>query len=352
LFDAVRPGVVEALGPLLESSRVAKAMHDCREDSAALFHQHGVRLRAVLDTQAAHTALERHRGNPPHQASQSDLLRLKLNVEDPPEVAEVKTQMRDDDRLWAKRPLNGILARYALHGVAHLLPLRRTLLQEAALVDATPSGRRRHSQLGRTSAWEAIESANRPIVGKPHKVEGMPTIDILAHVSQRAVDYRELNSSFASAAEMVKMGTKLWAFVAARTGVAVFFKLNAGRVGLASTPSAICRFEDVELGDIVLCCVSGINIDGSYIYLDRYDHDWEYYDHQRRPAGDPEIGAWGRDCRHEASLLNQDDPLRSSTDPLLLRGLPGAELLEQSEALDAWDADPEDLPFYHPSMDD
>lgn len=68
---------------------------------------------------------------------------------------------------------------------------------------------------------------------------------------------------------MAKIGTRLWACVAAKTDVGVFFKLNAGRVGTASTIGAAMRFRDAGVGDVVLCCVSGVSIDGSVIYLDR-----------------------------------------------------------------------------------
>ncbi|CAE8610911.1 unnamed protein product, partial [Polarella glacialis] len=120
LCDALRPGVVEALAPLLESPDVAKVMHDCREDSAALFHQHGVELRAVFDTQAAHSVLERRKGSSPYQVSSAELLRSRLAVRDPPETAELKSLMLRDPQLWARRPLPGPLVRYALHGVAKL----------------------------------------------------------------------------------------------------------------------------------------------------------------------------------------------------------------------------------------
>jgi len=76
--------------------------------------------------------------------------------------------------------------------------------------------------------------------------------------SERAVQYCHLNADFAAPSDLAKIGTQVWvptdnaqlecrseALVAARTSVGIYFKLNAGRVGLASTPSAICRFEDV-----------------------------------------------------------------------------------------------------------
>lgn len=304
LFDALRPGVVEALAPLLESTRVEKVLHDCREDSTALYHQHGVELRRVFDTQAVQAALERHAGRPARQAPITELLRTKLGVAEPEEQAEMKQLMMGDAKLWASRPLTRMLVRYALHGVVHLLPLRAALLEEASS-------------------------------------SGIP-FSYLAHASDRAVEYRLLNREFPSAASMAKIGTRLWALVAARTDLGVYFKLNAGRVGLSSTPSAIARFKDVELGDAVLCCVSGVSLDGTYLYLDRYDHDWDYFDHQLRPSGEPEVGTYGREHRHWTSLLPGASPV-GSLDPLLLRGLPASGEPEGADGFDAWEAGPEDL---------
>jgi len=299
VLDALRPGVVEALQPLLESRAVAKVVHDCREDSAALFQQHGIRLRAVFDTQAAETVLLRHAGKTPHQVSFSELLRNRLQVEDPPDIAEVKTMMVEDARLWSRRPLNALLLRYVLHGVDRLQALRGVLLQEAA------------------------------------QVGGAALVEDIASASERSTDYCLLNQEFPTAASMAKIGTRLWAYVAAKTTQGMYFKLNAGRVGCVTTPSALSRFSDVELGDAVLCCVSGVSINGTYLFLDRYDPDWDYFDHQLRPSSDREVGAYGREHRYRTSVAGED-----GADPLLVRGLPALEL---AEAVDAWEAGYEDL---------
>ncbi|CAJ1367902.1 unnamed protein product, partial [Effrenium voratum] len=105
ICDALRPGVVAAFAPLLSSRRVAKVVHDCREDSAALFHQHQIRLRAVFDTQAAFSALERRKGRTVYQASGSELLQRFLGLEDTA-TAELKKRMFGDPQVWARRPLS------------------------------------------------------------------------------------------------------------------------------------------------------------------------------------------------------------------------------------------------------
>eukprot|EP00929_Paragymnodinium_shiwhaense_P088301 TRINITY_DN48599_c0_g1_i1.p1 TRINITY_DN48599_c0_g1~~TRINITY_DN48599_c0_g1_i1.p1 ORF type:complete len:485 (-),score=95.20 TRINITY_DN48599_c0_g1_i1:507-1907(-) len=315
LLDALRPGVVEAVRDLLESKKVVKVMHDCREDASALLHQHGVTLSAVFDTQAAYSEIERKSGRELFQVSTAQLLKAKLGVVDIPEVAQVKMQMQKDAMMWARRPLTAAMARYALHGVAHLLPLRLTLLREAQLQRA---GRR--AKIG----------------------DGQQLLEDMAHASEQALSYRDLNTQFATPEAMAKIGTALWALVAAHNVRGLYFKLNGGRVGLASTPSALARFKDTEIGDLVLCCVSGVSMDGSYIYLDRYDHDWDYFDHQLRPSGEPEVGVFGREHRFKSSLFA--DGQSEHVDPLLTRGLPAADAtLAGSDGLDPWEADYEDM---------
>lgn len=61
LFDLLsNPALLQEgkLRELLESERLVKVMHDCRNDSAALYHQFGITLKNVFDTQAAHAVLQ------------------------------------------------------------------------------------------------------------------------------------------------------------------------------------------------------------------------------------------------------------------------------------------------------
>jgi len=268
---------VEAMRPLLESRDVTKVMHDCREDSAALYHQHGIELQGLYDTQVAQGILDASAGRQPHQASFAETLQRNLGIANVPEFGEVKAAMLQHDSLWLKRPLKGSLVHYSLATIGYLLPLRAAL-RRAGVADQ-----------------QCFEQ------------------------SKKAVEYCFLNSNITSPADMAKIGTKLWAWVAARTERGLFFKLNGSRNGVATTTGALRRFADTEPGDVVLCCVSGVSINGEFIFLDRYDHDWDYFDHQKRPAPTPEVGD-GREHRHIPSMF--DDETRENIDPLLLRELP------------------------------
>ena len=54
VFDLVGPqrtALLQQLRPVLEDPFILKVFHDCRQDSAALKYQAGIRLQHVLDTQ-------------------------------------------------------------------------------------------------------------------------------------------------------------------------------------------------------------------------------------------------------------------------------------------------------------
>ena len=47
----IKEGVLGYLKAILEDNNVAKVFHDCRQDSAALYYQFGIKAQPVLDTQ-------------------------------------------------------------------------------------------------------------------------------------------------------------------------------------------------------------------------------------------------------------------------------------------------------------
>jgi len=267
LCDALQDGVVDELKAAFESSDVVKIMHDCREDSAALFNQYGVNLRSVYDTQVAHRLLRPLETN----LSFAYLIEQHLGDTEPEYCKEIKLQM-GEGQLWRQRPLSENVVRYAIHGVYHLLPLYHAL----------------------SSFQEASEES------------------VLSR-SEHHIEYAKLNLEVAEPKDAAKIGTQLWAMAAARKDEALFFKLNLGRTGVVSTPSALSRFADVDIGDTVRCVVSGVSKDGSFLYVDRYDHDWDFYQVSTRPkpAGTVDLG---REVRHETSILES-----TKTDPLLTR---------------------------------
>ena len=285
LIDGVSEDTVKAMKPLLESGSTLKVMHDCREDSAALFHQFGgIRLSNVVDTQVANLLVQREQKSPNmHQTAYTDLIEeyLGKTVRD---SVNMKDQMVEDPFLWHRRPLTKELVDYAVEGVEYLLPL-----------------------------WEALSvKLNTYHVGLPEVLQA----------SGNWLDYRELNPELTEPRMVERIGTPITGMVAAINSKGVFFKLNIGRTGVCSTPSALKRmllgsggFPPVQVGDSIELAVSGISLNGSTIYVDRRDPDWEFFDFLRRPSPKKK-GSAVEEYRHVPSLVEA-----GGIDPLLRRGL-------------------------------
>lgn len=113
------------LGTLLESQNFIKVIHSCSNDSAALYHQFGVTLRNVFDTQVANIIIQEHKGR-----RLAPLLKLAAICEEYDGKAfstelkdniqtEYKTETSD---LWAKRPMTEDMILYAAGDVTAIVP--------------------------------------------------------------------------------------------------------------------------------------------------------------------------------------------------------------------------------------
>mmetsp|Transcript_17788 Transcript_17788/g.41039 ORF Transcript_17788/g.41039 Transcript_17788/m.41039 type:complete len:474 (+) Transcript_17788:46-1467(+) len=138
LVDLVRIGDPEAihrsgLAALLERRDVTKVFHDARRDCDSLFHQFGVRVYGLWDTQVADWIHRRLCGSQTdHLLGLGRLLQLKdLTKDVQTEKEQVRQLYADDIALWARRPLPRYLIRYARRDVMFLLALR--LKQRAEL---------------------------------------------------------------------------------------------------------------------------------------------------------------------------------------------------------------------------
>ena len=134
LLDANVEGVIEGMRPVLVSKKVSKIMHDCREDSAALFHQYkGIRLGGVFDTQVVSLLIQKHESSSQlRQEGYMDLAQrvLQCDREDDTDSSnKMKEKMIEDPLLWMRRPLTKDHIRYAIHGVKFLIPLWMNLIE-------------------------------------------------------------------------------------------------------------------------------------------------------------------------------------------------------------------------------
>jgi len=113
------------LKKLLESEQIIKVVHDCRNDSAALFFQCDVQVKNVFDTQAAHAVLQlQDTGKPVYKVKNVSLNALceLYNAPVNPMKEQVKNIYRRDQKFWARRPLTRDMICYAAADVLALVP--------------------------------------------------------------------------------------------------------------------------------------------------------------------------------------------------------------------------------------
>ncbi|CAL1267152.1 unnamed protein product [Larinioides sclopetarius] len=128
IFDLLScPQLMEdgGLKDLLESEEVLKVAHDCRNDSGALYHQFGVVLANVFDTQAAHAVLQQQdAGKPVYKVKNISLNTLCSTYGGPvnPRKDQMKSLYRRDQKFWSRRPLTEDMIFHAAFDVFCLLP--------------------------------------------------------------------------------------------------------------------------------------------------------------------------------------------------------------------------------------
>lgn len=128
IFDLLScPQLIEdgGLKSVLESENVIKVAHDCRNDSGALYHQFGVLLKNVFDTQAAHAVLQQQdAGKPVYKVKNVSLNTLCSTYGGPvnPRKDQMKSLYRRDQKFWSRRPLTEDMIFHAAFDVFCLLP--------------------------------------------------------------------------------------------------------------------------------------------------------------------------------------------------------------------------------------
>merc|ERR1712012_425187 len=113
------------LKQLIQSEKIIKVVHDCGNDSAALYHQHDITIKNVFDTQAAHAVLQlQDTGKPVYKVKNVSLNALceLYNAPVNPMKEQVKNIYRRDQKFWARRPLTRDMICYAAADVLALVP--------------------------------------------------------------------------------------------------------------------------------------------------------------------------------------------------------------------------------------
>ncbi|KAG4068952.1 hypothetical protein HA402_005100 [Bradysia odoriphaga] len=112
------------LKALLESDRIIKVIHDCRNDSVNLFSQFQTILRNVFDTQSAHAVLQyQEQGKQVYKVKNLSLNTLceLYNAPPNPMKDQLKSVYRRDQKYWARRPLSRDMLLYAAGDVLVLI---------------------------------------------------------------------------------------------------------------------------------------------------------------------------------------------------------------------------------------
>ena len=121
---------------MLECEKILKIVHNCRCLSDLMFHQYHLHLINIFDTQAASAlAYKKQMGFWPKYVdglSNCLIKRLKLDPNKDVYVSRVFEPMQDDQEtaVWASRPPADCVIDALIKNVAHLLDLRRVILNE------------------------------------------------------------------------------------------------------------------------------------------------------------------------------------------------------------------------------
>ncbi|CDU17188.1 hypothetical protein YYC_03810 [Plasmodium yoelii 17X] len=242
IFDLLNKSVINSVKKIIENKKTLKVIHDCREDSSALYNQLDIKFENVYDTLRAHMLLlEKKKENDIYQISFLNLLHDYLGVKDDC-LNNIKKEMYKNEKIWEIRPLSKISIIYALKNVKYLLPIYKIFDK---------------------------------LVSKKEVLEK----------SKDFVNYCFLNSRYKLPVDLAKRGNIIEAMLVSKSILNCVFKLNSTRKGIACTPSSVAQFNNVKVGDVVMCVVSNKSIDQKILYLCKHDDVYDYWNLKERPRG-------------------------------------------------------------------
>eukprot|EP00742_Colponemidia_sp_Colp-10_P002115 GILJ01002259.1.p1 GENE.GILJ01002259.1~~GILJ01002259.1.p1 ORF type:complete len:406 (-),score=37.07 GILJ01002259.1:446-1663(-) len=216
LFDPLSCDVFEAgLRQLLMQEDILKVIHDCREDSAALFWQYGVKLTRVFDTQVAYRMRLQADQVMPFNVGLNTLLDSYLgernNLKD-----QFRKMMKTHPSIWTVRPLTDDMNLYASSDVIFLTQLKDHLLADLNVTE------------------EAVIKA-----------------------SQTSLDYGFINE-LVRGAESVKISQHVQGVVRHLTDHCAYIGMNLGWDGVVTNQKDVNKLSSLPMGQVVSFRVSEI----------------------------------------------------------------------------------------------
>ncbi|XP_071951180.1 uncharacterized protein [Antedon mediterranea] len=121
------------LGDILESEHIEKVIHDCRPISDLVYHEYGLTLKSIFDTQVADVVVfkRNNQGRLPRLIKTLPICMMEymdnVEQEDISFMLIHEKRTKGDPGLWEERPLDNQLIKYADFKVRSLLTLRRML---------------------------------------------------------------------------------------------------------------------------------------------------------------------------------------------------------------------------------
>ncbi|CAC5368061.1 EXD1 [Mytilus coruscus] len=129
------------LKDILQSKKLVKVIHACAGDSAALYHQFGIKLMNVFDTQVADLVISENKGRrlPPSLKLSDVCQKYSDNAQPLDQKYKLKVKWTNEDgELWARRPLTAEMIEYASNDVTALIPTvyhnQKRILEENKLL--------------------------------------------------------------------------------------------------------------------------------------------------------------------------------------------------------------------------
>ncbi|XP_072171510.1 uncharacterized protein [Diadema setosum] len=138
MFDALSLGpalFTQSFIDILEATNITKVIHDSRFVSDFLYHQYGILLNSVFDTQVGDILIQRRQnmGHFPTRVrgtTQCILEYLDVSIQDIALHCEGTSHISENEASWMQRPLPSMNCRCAVLDVVHLLPLHEAITEE------------------------------------------------------------------------------------------------------------------------------------------------------------------------------------------------------------------------------